>query len=107
MTDQLHERQAAGLNALELATTLLRRVRVSHSDAGIWDAADIQWWWRRPRQSDQLLQSFWLDTDGPIAGVLLTQWDERWQLDPIVLPGVAEQLLEVAFERGMNLVRSM
>jgi hypothetical protein len=47
-----HERQAAGLEYLELATALLQRARLSDPVAGLWEAADLQWWWRRDQHAD-------------------------------------------------------
>lgn len=78
--------RAAGIEALRLATQLLRRVRLADPRAGIWEAADLQWWWRTPRRSDALDQLFWFDGDEPIAAALLTDWDRAWGLDPIILP---------------------
>lgn len=77
---------ASGLHALGLATEVLHRVRLADPHAGIWEAADLQWWWRTPRASDELDQPFWLDSDGPFATVLLTDWNRAWGLDLIVIP---------------------
>ena len=70
-----------------LATELLQRARRADPEAGLWEAADVQWWWRRPRRSDEVEKRFWVDDKGPVAGVLLTSWTEAsWQCDPIVVP---------------------
>jgi GNAT superfamily N-acetyltransferase len=45
---------ASGLDALALMTELLQRARLADPDAGLWEAADFQWWWRTPRRSDAL-----------------------------------------------------
>jgi GNAT superfamily N-acetyltransferase len=72
-----------------LATELLQRARLADRQAGIWEAADVQWWWRKARRSDDVEQLFWVDSQGPVAGVLLTSWtDSSWQCDPIVVPGL-------------------
>lgn len=87
----MREYEARGTEALALATDLLQRARLAGTDLGIWDAADVQWWSRRPRASDDVMQPFWLDDDGPVAAVLMTSWrDDRWQCDPLVYPAVAE-----------------
>src|SRR5258708_5651276 len=83
----LRQTRSAGIQALGLATELLHRVRLADPDAGVWEAADLQWWWRTPRRSDELEQLFWLDGDEPVAAVLLTEWKHAWGLDPIVMPG--------------------
>ena len=94
---------ASGLDALRLVTELLQRARRADPVGGVWEAADFQWWWRTPRRSDDLEQSFWLDADGPVAAVLLTDWRDRWGCDPIVLPGVEADIEDavwsVALER--------
>ena len=41
--------QVSGARYLELATELLQRMRLDSPDGGIWEAADIQWWWRQER----------------------------------------------------------
>lgn len=80
----MDEIQARGLEAVELATRLLQRLRLADPTAGIWEAADVQWWWRTPRASDGEPQSFRLDDGGrPVAGVLTTEFRGRWQVDPI------------------------
>ena len=53
--------RASGAEALDLVTTLLQRARMADPTAGLWEAADFQWWWRRPRRSDTLQQIFWMD----------------------------------------------
>lgn len=83
----MHEVRASGLEALALATQLLQRIRLADPEAGLWEAADVQWWWRMPRASDTVEESYWVDEEGPVAGVLLTDWGRAWGCDPIVLPG--------------------
>lgn len=98
----MEEIRASGLNALEMATQLLQRCRLADPRAGMWEAADIQWSWRKPRESDEIDQIFWSDESGPVAGVLLTSADgEPWQCDPIVVPG-ADFDLEVLWGRALD-----
>lgn len=94
--------EASGLEALALVCELLHRVRATHPTAGVWEAADFQWWWRRPRPSDDFRQAFWLDADGPIAGSMVTAWDERWGMDPIGLPASAPAILATAVDDGLE-----
>ena len=83
----IREIRAAGFEALLLATVLLQRARRADPHAGLWEAADVQWWWRTPRRSDGIEKLFWVDAEGPVAGVLLTSWsDDRWQCDPVIVP---------------------
>jgi ribosomal protein S18 acetylase RimI-like enzyme len=81
------ELRVAGVEYLTLATDLLRRVRVADPEAGLWEAADLQWWWRTPRRSDEIDQLFWVDDDGPVAAAVLTEWARGWSCDPIVVRG--------------------
>lgn len=107
MLTTFEEIRASGRAHVDLATELLQRVRLADPIAGVWEAADVQWWWGRPRASDAVDQSFWLDADGPIAGVLLTELGDTWQLDPLVLPGFADSLLPEVWARGLALVESL
>lgn len=103
----VEEIRAHGAEALELATRLLQRARLADPEGGIWEAADVQWWWRRPRASDTVDQSFWLDEEGPVAGVLMTSWrDDRWQCDPVVIPSVAGVDPEVVWANASDLIAS-
>ena len=86
---RIREVRASGLEYLALATELLQRARLADADAGVWEAADVQWWWRTPRRSDRIDQLFWTDEEGPVAGVLLTEWSGGWGCDPVVVPGVS------------------
>src|SRR5712691_104943 len=85
----IHEVRASGLEYLSLATELLQRARLADSESGVWEAADLQWWWRTPRGSDTIEQRFWVDDDGPVAGVVLSGWGRAWGCDPIVVPGIS------------------
>jgi hypothetical protein len=73
----ISEVRASGLEYLALATQLLHRVRLPDPGAGVWEAADLQWWWRTPWRSDAIDQLFWIDDEGPVASVVLTEWDRR------------------------------
>lgn len=89
------EVRASGLEYLALATELLQRARLTDADAGVWEAADLQWWWRTPRRSDSIDQLFWIDDKGPVAGVVLTDWGRAWGCDPIVVSGAGVSLADV------------
>ena len=84
---------ASGLDYVELATRLLQRARLEHPTAGMWEAADLQWWWRSERRSDAVDQQFWLDEDGdPVGAVIVTDWKRAWGCDLIVTPSRADEL---------------
>ncbi|MBA3415715.1 MAG: hypothetical protein H0U10_10880, partial [Chloroflexia bacterium] len=47
MTDaELHEVDLAGRDALDAVTDLLLRARSDDPMAGLYEAADPQWWWK-------------------------------------------------------------
>ncbi len=100
----VREVKASGNEALTLATQLLQRARLADRVAGLWEAGDVQWSWRAHRESDDAEKLFWLDEDGPVAGVLLTSWKQAWQCDPIVVPGVSTPDPEVVWNRALELV---
>jgi predicted N-acetyltransferase YhbS len=81
-----------GLARLDATTTVLQRARLADPLAGMWEAADVQWWWRRPRATDDLALPVWFDDDGPVAAAGLTAWNGYWQPDVFVAPStVAEE----------------
>jgi GNAT superfamily N-acetyltransferase len=106
----VREVRASGLASLALATELLQRARLTDPEAGLWEAADLQWWWRTPRRSDAIDQVFWVDAEGPVASVVLTDWGRAWGCDPIVVPRAAVPVepmrVEDAYQRR-GLARAM
>ena len=99
----IREVRANGLDALRLATVLLQRARKADPLAGLWEAADLQWAWRMPRQSDDAEKIFWIDDEGPVAGALLTsRTDDAWQCDPIMVPGVSRPEPSFVWGRSME-----
>ena len=100
----IHEVQAKGLEYLALATELLQRARLADAEAGLWEAADLQWWWRTPRRSDAIDQLFWIDDEGPVAGVVLTEWGSGWGCDVISVPGVTTVPLATIWARAVEAI---
>jgi GNAT superfamily N-acetyltransferase len=103
----IREVRASGLEYLALATELSQRARLADPEAGVWEAADLQWWWRSPRRSDSIEQLFWLDDEGPFAGVVLTEWNRAWGCDPIVVPGVPAVPLSAIWARAIEAVEAL
>ncbi|HXH87432.1 MAG TPA: GNAT family N-acetyltransferase [Gaiellaceae bacterium] len=103
----IQEVRASGLEYLALATELLHRARLADAESGLWEAADLQWWWRTPRRSDAIDQLFWVDDDGPVAGVVLTEWSRAWGCDPIVVPGVSSVSLSTVLTRGVEAIDAL
>jgi len=103
----LHEVRASGLEYLNLATELLQRARLADAEAGVWEAADLQWWWRTPRRSDAIDQLFWIDDEGPVAGVVLTDWGRAWGCDPIFVPRRSSVPLAAVWVRAVEAIDAM
>jgi len=103
-----HEVRASGHEYLALATELLQRARLVDAEAGIWEAADLQWWWRTPRRSEEIDNLFWIDDEGPVAGVVLTDWGRAaWQCDLIVVPGVSTVPLPTLWARAVQAIDAL
>lgn len=92
-----------GPRYLELATTLLQRMRRKHPTGGIWEAADVQWW-SRGDQVDRDGHLFWLDERGePVAAVMLSSFANSTQCDVLLLPddpGFARSVWQAAIRRS-------
>lgn len=80
----------SGLERLNATTTVLQRARQADALVGMWEAADIQWWWRQPRATDELALPVWFDDVGPVAAVCLTAWKDSWQVDVCAVPGTVD-----------------
>lgn len=103
----IHEVRASGLAYLTLATELLQRARLADAEAGVWEAADLQWWWRTPRRSDAIDHLFWIDDEWPVASVVLTDWGRAWGCDPIVVPGVSTVPLRTVWARAVEAIGAL
>jgi len=72
----------------------------------LYEAADLQWWWRTPRSTDQLPQLFWFDDHGrPVAAVIATDWGDHIALDPIVMPDATFDWTAHVIEHGLGHAR--
>jgi GNAT superfamily N-acetyltransferase len=81
------EREVGGFEYLATVAALLHSARRRFPTGGIWEAADLQWWWRRDQHDDPRNATFWFDDgDEPIAAVIMTDWGEGWGVDVIEVP---------------------
>lgn len=101
----VREIAATGIEAIDLVTSLLQRARRAHPTAGIWEAADMQWSWRLPRESDDIAKTFWVDDDGPVAGIWVMSSPNGWQIDPIILTSDCGISAEFIWERTLNIIQ--
>ena len=102
----LTEETGTGSTYLRRVTELLQDVRNSHPTAGVWEAADFQWWWRKARPSDQLEQMFWRDSGSgeTVGAVTRTDWRGSTALDVIALPSCSEDTRRALWVRALELV---
>ncbi len=105
----MREEYLVGGDCLEAITTLLQRVRNAHPTHGLYEAAEIQWWWSIPRSTDSVPQLFWFDDLGrPEAAVFVTDFGDGSSAlyeDPtlviVVMPGAQRQWVAQVVERGL------
>jgi RimJ/RimL family protein N-acetyltransferase len=92
----LVQRHATGRDYLDLVTSLLQRIRLDSAEAGVWEAADLQWAWRRDQHTDPNGATFWLDdANEPVAAVVITTYADRLGCDLIVRPSMSDLLPEM------------
>lgn len=101
------EQRRTGLDYLQSVTTLLDRIRTIHPTAGLYEAAELQWWWgQMARPTDDLEQLFWFDDRGlPVAAIVVTDWRGSTQLDPLLLPGADPAWIAQVMDRGLDHAR--
>ena len=103
------EEQRAGLESLATFTSLMQRVRNAHPTAGLYEAAELQWWWGVPRSTDNFPQLFWVDAEGrPEAAVITNDFGDGSSAlynDPTivvtVMPDASPQWVAHVVERGL------
>lgn len=81
-----------GLEYLAAVTDLLQRQRVTEPESGLFEAADLQWWWRVDQHPDPRNQLFRDDT-----AFVLTNWKKAVGCD--LLGERREELFPLALER--------
>jgi GNAT superfamily N-acetyltransferase len=103
LQEELHEEHRVGLQYLQAVTVLLQRIRAADPAAGLYEAADLQWWWaQRERSTDEVPQLFWFDELGrPAAAVVASGSGGEVQLDPIVMPNATPDWIAHVMERGL------
>jgi len=77
----LRELHPVGHDYLQVATRLLQDARRAEPNGGVWEAADLHWWWRVDQHDDPDMQSIWADGDRPVVGATFTRWKESLGCD--------------------------
>lgn len=111
----MREETRSGMNYLHAVTELLQRQRQAHPTYGIYQAAELQFWWGRPRATDDLDQLFWFDDDGgPVAAGVLNDFSQNGSLvysEPMLclftLPDASAEIVETVAERSLEHAASL
>jgi GNAT superfamily N-acetyltransferase len=90
--------QLTGSDALSALTALLHRARRAHPTWGVWEAADLHWWWRFDQRDDPRDCTVWLDTDSePALAVTAVHFHDGMLADIIRLPSapIPDEVIDV------------
>jgi GNAT superfamily N-acetyltransferase len=98
------ERAAAGAEYLALVTGLLQRARLADPRGGVWEAADLQWWWRRDQHPDPGRQHFWFAGDAPVAAVVITDWGGRFGCEVLAAGADWESAVHLVWPRLVRML---
>ncbi len=85
---ELQKRHLTGLEYLGTITSLLQSIRLEDRFTGLYEAADLQWWWREDDASNPDRQVFWCDGEMPVAALLLYDDRKGWNCDFLRLPSL-------------------
>jgi predicted N-acetyltransferase YhbS len=72
----LRETRPVGLDYLRQVTRLLQEARLAEPTGGVWEAADIQWWWKVDQHPDPDAQSIWAEDGRPQVAAVFTRWKD-------------------------------
>jgi GNAT superfamily N-acetyltransferase len=98
------ERAAVGAEYLALVTGLLQRARLADPTGGVWEAADLQWWWRRDQHADPGRQHFWFEGDAPVAAVVVTDWGGRFGCEVLAAGSDWESAVHLVWPRLVSML---
>lgn len=88
---ELTRHPLAGKQYLAAVTDLLQRIRLEGAFAGLYEAADPQWWWREDDAEIPDRQVFWRDASGRMVACMLQQdAGDEWVNDFICLPSARQ-----------------
>jgi GNAT superfamily N-acetyltransferase len=98
------EHHPVGLEYLALVTELLQNARLASPSGGIWEAADLQWWWRRDQHRDPSGATFWMVDDDPVAAAVFTDWGDRWGLDVVSARHDSAAALDAVWDGALDAI---
>lgn len=112
--NDLRRVQRNGIDAVEMITALLQRRRSAHPTKGLYEAAELQFWWSIPRRTDEVDQLFWIDADDqPVAAAAVFDFSTASSLVydevifcPFALPDATPEFLAEVVEAGLALANA-
>lgn len=107
----LTQQHLTGQAYLAAVTDLLQRIRLEDALAGLYEAADLQWWWREEQAAIPERQRFWCDSHGRAVACLLQfdagkEWNHDFLRLPSAQPMVDPLLIPEAIARISHLDRT-
>jgi len=110
----MREEQRVGIEYLQAVTALLQRRRITHPTYGLYEAAEMHWWWSVPRPTDDLGQLFWFDDEGrPEAAVTMNDFNIRSSalydeitMCPLFMPHLGPDQIADCISRGVAVAHS-
>jgi predicted N-acetyltransferase YhbS len=67
-------RRPCGIAYLDAVTQLLHTVRGAGLEAGLWEAADLHWWYPRDQHPQPDAATIWYEGDQPVSATVFTRW---------------------------------
>jgi len=100
-------RAVTGVEYLQLATHTLQLQRQGDPTGGMWEAADLQWSWRKDQHDRPTHQEFVLHGDVPVAAVVMTDWGDRFACDLLLPAQGREELLNLVWPVAVGMIEGL
>ena len=104
----MRQERLAGLDAVHATTALLQRIATSDPPGGLYQPAEPEFWWARPRRTDAMDQLYWFDDDGqPEAAAVFYDFGDNRSIMytsvtfcPFTLPGATPERIAEVIDAG-------
>jgi ribosomal protein S18 acetylase RimI-like enzyme len=99
-----------GIEGLRSSIRAAQEARRRHAVEGVWEAADLAWWWRQPRTTDTAITRVWTDAGVPVRAVRPIAWKHGVSVevlgldDAVPVTDVAEAIEQTVAETGASTV---
>lgn len=93
--------ELGGIEALRHSIRAAQVARLRRPTQGLWEAADLAWWWRQPRATDSATTRVWTDAGVPVRAVRPVAWNHGVSVEVVGLEdAVPAAAVADAIERG-------